>query len=778
MIIINMAITNRFYSKFIYRLLIILFFFSVCSVFFTTQSYAISFDTTFGVNGKVITSFGYEANPGKIVLQSDGKSIVVGHTQNGTNRDWVIARYNTNGGLDSTFGGIGIVKKDFGIDGQQNGHGDFLSSAAIQIDGKIIVGGSSAINPTVSRWTLARYNTDGSLDPAFGDNGVVVTSIKSGAVIEYVNSLLIQSDNKIVAVGVSHVSDTDVALARYNPNGSPDTNFGTSGIVTTPIGSNNDRGKAAAIQPNDGKIVVAGDFDAGGHDEIFLARFNTDGLLDSSFSGGKVITQIGGYDGLSSVDIQADGKIVVAGSTLNASRDTFVARYNSDGTLDTSFGGTGKVVHSFSSGADGATSLILQSDGKIILGGYENTGVSSGNDFMLSRFNSDGTLDTTFGANGSFVTPIGSGDDIIYSFAQQTDGKIIGAGSVSNGSYNDWGLARYRLSSVFVPLLKQGTLPFNGVDPTWEIEEYAHPNNDSLWCGTTIADCGCAITSIAMLLRRYEIKNPTDGTSSTPATVNDFFNRDAQCGNAGCASLGYSFGDVRWGAVNKYAAEAFKNYGTQKIIYNGGGSYNETTVKGDVDTEKPVILGVPNHWVIATESAGNTFRINDPLFNQTLLSDSAYNNTATQGMRRFVTTNSDFSSIEIAVKTPAQIIITAPDGKKTGYDSSSLSNIVEIPSSEYFFDEAYTKGADPASTPPPDTGVHWAMIQTPQKGNYRVEVIGTVGQMYNFAAYISDRSSNTYFKLKDVLQSDEPAVYFIKYDPDAVSPLFITKGIT
>ena len=320
--------------------------------------------------------------------------------------------------------------------------------------------------------------------------------------------------------------------------------------------------------------------------------------------------------------------------------------------------------------------------------------------------------------------------------------------------------------SLSVPLLKQGIFPFNNDDPVWEENEYDHGNSQSLWCGTTIASCGCAATSIAMVLKYYNIVNPVEGTVTTPSTVNDYFNQNTQCGRDGCVSLGYAFGDVRWTAVNNYSAQAHRNYGTQKIIYDGGGSYNASVVTQDINSDKPVILGVPNHWIVATGISDNTFTINDPLYNRTLLNDPAYNNTAVQGIRRYKTTNSDFSSIEIAVLAPAQVIITDPNGNKTGFDPNSSTVVSDIPNSSYFFDEVLTDGTDQNSLPPPNAGVHWAIVQTPQIGQYQIEVIGSSNQPYSFAIYGSDEDANISFKLLEGQQSSAlPVSYLFEYSP-------------
>jgi uncharacterized delta-60 repeat protein len=233
----------------------------------------------------------------------------------------------------------------------------------------------------------------------------------------------------------------DFTLVRYNTNGTLDTTFDSDGKVTTAIGSGTDVAYSVALQ-SDGKIVVAGYSNNGSNFDFALVRYNTDGSLDTSFdSDGKVTTEVGsGNDGGESVAIQSDGKIVVAGySYIGSNNDFALARYNTDGTLDTSFDSDGKVTTAIGVSVNYAKSVAIQSDGKIVAAGY-NTG--SNNDLALARYNTDGTLDTSFDSDGKVTTAIGS-NDRAYSVAIQSDGKIVAAGNSNNGSNEDFALVRY-----------------------------------------------------------------------------------------------------------------------------------------------------------------------------------------------------------------------------------------------------------------------------------------------------------------------------------------------
>ncbi|MEH2110959.1 DUF4347 domain-containing protein [Nostoc sp.] len=257
------------------------------------------------------------------------------------------------------------------------------------------------------------------LDASFDSDGKVTTDLGSA---DIARSVVVQDDGKILVAGVSN---SNFAVVRYNSNGSLDTSFGSAGKVTTDIGNKtSDTSYSIALQPN-GKILVAG---VSGNN-FAVVRYNSDGSLDTSFdSDGKVTTDLGGTDVAYSIALQADGKIILAGKRSN---DFAVVRYNTDGSLDASFGSAGKVITNLGS-TDIAYSVTLQDDGNIIVGGVSN------NNFALVRYNSEGSLDTSFGSAGKVITDLGS-TDIAYSVTLQGDSKIILAGKRGN----DFALTRY-----------------------------------------------------------------------------------------------------------------------------------------------------------------------------------------------------------------------------------------------------------------------------------------------------------------------------------------------
>ena len=408
----------------------------------------------FGTGGIVTTDIGADDTAYAIAVQSDGKIVVAGEARKegeGRSLDFALARYNADGSLDTSFSGDGKVTTDFSSR-------NLAFALAVQPDRKIVVAGAAVMN--VVDFALARYNADGSLDTSFSGDGKVTTDFASGD--DRAWAVAVQPNRKIVAAGYSHNgTDYDFALARYNPDGSLDTSFGGDGKVTTPIGSARDRGYAMAVQ-SDGKIVVAGDStNASGNNDFAVARYNTDGSLDTSFSSdGKVTTAFASdVDQAWAVAVQPDGKIVAAGhsSSNGTTFDIALARYNSDGSLDTSFSGDGKVTTDISgSHDDTAYAMALQSNGRIVVAGRSNSD-GMNEDFAVARYNANGSLDTSFSRVGYVTTPIGSDYERAWAMALQSDGKIVVAGYSNSGTQvdveKDFALARYTANgSLDAPL--------------------------------------------------------------------------------------------------------------------------------------------------------------------------------------------------------------------------------------------------------------------------------------------------------------------------------------
>ena len=328
-------------------------------------------DTSFGARGIVTTAIGSSrAFARSVAIQSDRKIVVAGVSNNGSKWRISVVRYNRNGTLDNTFGSRGKVATEF-VNSPESG----ADAVAIQRDGKIVVVGSVCFGDCLTfEMAVVRYNRNGSLDATFGVSGRVVISFRNG-VLNGAKAVAIQSDGKIVIAGYS-------AVARVNVDGSLDSSFGTNGLVDL-------EGEASSVAiQSDGKIVVAGSE----RPRIFLARINNDGSPDSAFgSDGTVTTTIGSrLDSADSVAIETDGKIVVGAFTYNKnlSKSKFaVVRYNRNGSLDTSFGTSGKVTTSPGSGFNSVNAIAIQTDRKLIVVGQSQFG---GNwRFAVVRYRTD-----------------------------------------------------------------------------------------------------------------------------------------------------------------------------------------------------------------------------------------------------------------------------------------------------------------------------------------------------------------------------------------------------
>lgn len=375
-------------------------------------------DLSFSDDGKVSTDFMGSIDYGfSIAIQPDGKILFGGYGNTGFQYDFALARYLIDGSLDTTFDFDGKVTSDF------LGYSDYGYSIAIQADGKILIGGSCGDSIGLD-FAITRYNPNGSIDSTFNNDGRVITDV--GTDNDIGNSIAIQNDGKIVVAGYAKDGATnvyDIALTRYKDNGTIDSTFDLDGIVITDL-SSVDVAYGVAIQ-NDGKILVAGNSINLPNYDFTLIRYNTDGSLDSSFdSDGIAYADFGSTDYGKSIVIQNDGKILVAGHSSSGSLSDFeIARFNSDGSLDLSFDLDGKVTTDFNNDRDEANSIALQNDGKIVVtGSCKNL---ANYDFGVARYNTDGSLDNTFGFGGKITTDMSGPGDNATSIAIQGDGKIV-----------------------------------------------------------------------------------------------------------------------------------------------------------------------------------------------------------------------------------------------------------------------------------------------------------------------------------------------------------------
>lgn len=311
-----------------------------------------------------------------------------------------------------------------------------------------------------------------------------------------------------------------------------------------------------------------------------------------------------------------------------------------------------------------------------------------------------------------------------------------------------------------VPMFKQSVLPWGG-------QEYDHADSQSLWCGNTVGQCGCVVSSIAMILKYYGVDQAPNGALTTPESVNEYFRQGLECGILGCASKGYKFGNIVWPAVGEYTADSNVIYGTQKIIFSGLGSYDASIVGNEINNDRPIVLRVPGseHWVVAKGISGDTFNINDPGYDRFALNDPAYGNTGI-AMRQYKKTASDYSSFEVTSLAPAQILVTDSQGQRTGFDPETLSVVEEIPNSHYYFEESYSDPTGQSAPPPEGAGIYTVLIMTPEQDDYEVEIIAPENELYSFVLYETNKNADTELLLfEDEIESGENHTYSFQYDP-------------
>ncbi|MBS1747235.1 MAG: hypothetical protein JST21_13780, partial [Bacteroidetes bacterium] len=408
---------------------ILLFVFSLIP--FALMSQPGTLDKSFGDNG-----ISLDANIvgviNKVGLQSDGKIIAAGSGGKDVPSTFLFERYNTDGSIDSSFG----------VNGHAGSINEMSQVFAISIqsdDGFIAMGHPSY------KVGLARYKKDGELDSSFGVNGVVITSVSSHA--NSASDMMVQPDGKIVVCGYI-INDPNEArqlfLIRYLPNGSLDNSFGDGGVVIVgqPDGDKSLATVNALALLSNGQIVVSLT-----NAKSTVYRFNPDGSQDKIFgNNGSAFFQSkdDAVNGLNATGliVQPDGKIIGCGSALikKNSSDEYMAaaRINADGSIDSSFGNNGIQHIIFGQDYSKGTAILLQKDGKIVLSGWSHDDFTTYANFALTRLNTDGNIDSSFGENGKTVTTI-STYTTSTSSVLQNDGKIILGGTAGS----NFALARY-----------------------------------------------------------------------------------------------------------------------------------------------------------------------------------------------------------------------------------------------------------------------------------------------------------------------------------------------
>lgn len=401
-------------------------------------------DLTFSKDGRIVTSIvtGQPSQAFALAIQPNGRTVAVGETvASSVNTNIAVARFSLSGFFDPAFNGTGRRVVD--LAGQEFG----LGTAVDPVTGKIVVAGSKCRSGVGCDLVMLRFNPAGGLDTTFNGTGKRVDDY-GGANNGGSPGVAIQPDGSIVVSGFMFNAATenyDFAVYRYTSAGARDVTFSGDGRQRFGFGAGrHDFASSLALQP-DGKILVAGETCGvtGGSCNFAMARLNIDGSLDPTFrSTGRVSTDFLGDDRAYDLALQPDGKIVIVGIKYAPGTSYFaMARYSPNGFLDTTFNTTGKKVFNFSGNAnrDGARSVAVQGNGKIVVCGSVFNG--SNDDFALARFTSSGGSDLTFSGDGKLAINFG-GNDSCAGLALQPDGKYVLAGYRLLSGFRTFALAR------------------------------------------------------------------------------------------------------------------------------------------------------------------------------------------------------------------------------------------------------------------------------------------------------------------------------------------------
>lgn len=391
-------------------------------------------DMNYGTSG--VAAFDFSENNALTyvtLIQPDGKALLAGSALNNGSPVFAIARFNPDGSSDSTFGAGGGLTTNIDT--------STIYAIALQpLNGEIVVAGFS--QDSIGKFALARYTTGGVPDSTFGSGGIITTSIKG--VMDMAAAVAIQPDGKILAGGISEDSTGKwyFAVARYLANGTLDGSFNGNGLVTTLIDTGG-ASLAGLLLQTDGSIILAGNSISGGIGHPVLVRYTSSGGLDNTFgSNGIVNSNLAQSDNrINSAVLQPDGKIVVGGYALSMLQVFALARFNSDGSLDNTFGNSGIVLNATGTSDNVITSLVLQPDKKIIATGSMDDTLYT---LILNRYLSNGSLDTSFGAGGVQTSTLFAPDTLLnYSSALQPDGNLVVSGAAFNGNNLDFAASRF-----------------------------------------------------------------------------------------------------------------------------------------------------------------------------------------------------------------------------------------------------------------------------------------------------------------------------------------------
>ncbi len=372
-------------------------------------------DATFGAEGRVRTDFAGKFDTATdLTILPNGRIVVVGYGTDASDViQFAVARYLANGDPDPSFSVDG--KRLVDLAGEQ----DSASGVAVQVDGKVVVGGRSADPTPTSRFAVARLKAGGALDPTFSADGKVLTAFP-GYDFAIPSDVAIQDDGKILMLGSVRMNagrglpqPTDFGIARYKPGGALDGSFGGDGRVTTDFAGNIDTANAMLVTPAGG-ILVAG-VSGFGQDRIVLAKYLPNGKLDGGFSGdGKRVLNLlsDGFEVPVGIALRDDGRIVIGAAVQNAvsessGGDIAVVLLNPNGTNSTSFGDGDGVVFADFGGQDGVSMMARDPNGKLYFSGTREQAGEDPMAIRVFRLNASGAKSTAFGDGGVVTVEFG-----------------------------------------------------------------------------------------------------------------------------------------------------------------------------------------------------------------------------------------------------------------------------------------------------------------------------------------------------------------------------------
>ena len=453
-------------------------------------------DSTFGLNGVVRMPIAEGFTEGSTALQSDGKIIGAGASYVNNKLEFALARFTTNGSLDPTFHGDGKVTTAFPEHA-------VIHDIAVQPDGRIVAVGSAG-----DAYALARYLPDGQLDSSFSTDGKVTTEFGGG---DFARTVILQPDGKIVAAGISsynpNATHTQISMARYHPDGALDLDFGTGGKVLSAFTAFRNGAADLALLP-DGKLLLTGVSTEPGGSSMALARYTESGLLDPGFgTGGRVLVSFGEYTEGEALAVLPDGRFLVGGGSFNSGDwDFLVTRFHADGSPDLDFGDQGKTTLDLGGNFEQVVSLAIQADHKIVAAGNTGSYSTPTSNYAVARLTMHGVPDSSFGQSGTVIVDLSPGFNELHDMVLQPDGKIIATGQAFDPQEGTSVMGLLRLNPGILTSSHQPEIPGFTVSP--------NPATDRITIAAAAQDQAQSFTAIVTdAFGRIEFMQKVEGGS-------------------------------------------------------------------------------------------------------------------------------------------------------------------------------------------------------------------------------------------------------------------------